>query len=130
MEPSSRALRRFGLQLGGFFVLFGAGSWWRGHAHRAFVFWAIGATLVLVALVAPRALAGVERGWMRLGERLGQITAPIVLSVLYYLLVTPIGFVIRRFRDPLDRALADGRDSEWIPRETGPVDVARYRDQF
>jgi len=130
VERSPSALRRFGLQLGGLFVLLGVVIRWLGRERRPFVFWTIGGALVLVAMVAPRALARVERGWMRLGERLGQITAPIVLTALYYLVVTPIGFVVRRVRDPLDRSLSDGRASEWVPRDTGRVDVARYRDQF
>ena len=127
---STRELRKFGLTVGGIFLVLGAISRWRGHATPPLVFWTLGAALVVPGLVAPGILGPVERVWMRFAEALGHFNARIILTVLYYLVVTPIGFVLRRFKDPLDRTIADGRESEWIARPRQPVDPARYREQF
>ena len=54
----------------------------------------------------------------------------IILTVLYALVITPIGLVRRAFGDPLDRRMRDGRDSVWVRRPQAPVDPARYRQQF
>jgi|CXWL01.1.fsa_nt_gi hypothetical protein len=129
-ERSARDLRKFGLTVGGIFLLLGTLSRWRGHHTPPLVFWTVGTALVVPGAVAPRILGPVERGWMRFAEVLGHFNARVILTVIYYLVVTPIGIVMRRFRDPLDRTLVDGRASEWLPRATEPVDRARYREQF
>ena len=132
MSPSRSAaeLRRFGLTVGGIFVLLALVSWWRGHVHPPAVMGTLGGTLVVLGLVVPRALGPVEYWWMRGAHVLGEINARIILTVLFYLVVFPVGWVVRRFRDPLDRALDDGRPSFWVKRETGPVDRSRYEQQF
>jgi hypothetical protein len=65
----------------------------------------------------------------RVAAKIGEVMSRVILGLMFYLVFTPIGFVLRRFRDPLDRAL-DGRASDWIKREQSPVDPARYEQQF
>jgi hypothetical protein len=129
-ERAARDPRKFGLTVGGIFLVLGTVSHWRGHTTPPLIFWGLGAALLVPAAVAPRVLAPVERHWMKFAEVLGHVNARVILTVLYYVVVTPIGFVLRCFRDPLDRALADGRQSEWIRRPHQAVDPARYREQF
>jgi hypothetical protein len=132
MAPTRSAgeLRRFGLTVGGIFALLALISWWRGHVLPPSVMGALGVTLVGLGLAAPSALAPVEHYWMRGARVLGEVNARIILTVLFYVVIFPVGWVLRRFRDPLDRSLADGRASTWIRREAGPVDPARYEQQF
>ena len=133
VAPAARTaaeLRRFGLTVGGVFLLLALVSWWRGHDCAAAVMAASGTGLVLPGLVAPRALAPVERAWMRFAEVLGRINTRIILTVALCLVITPIGLVRRAFGDPLDRRTRDGRASTWVRRPRAPVDPARYRQQF
>jgi Saxitoxin biosynthesis operon protein SxtJ len=125
-----RELRRFGLTVGGAFVLLAAASAWRGHAIPPRVLGALGLLLVVPALIAPRILGPVERWWMRFAEALGRVNTRIILAILYCLVITPFGLVRRWFQDPLDRRMRDGRPSVWVPRPRAPVDPARYRQQF
>jgi len=127
---SSAELRRFGLTVGGMFLLLGLASWWRGHYWPPRVFWTVGLLLLVPGLVAPAVLGPVQRGWMRGAAALGEVNNRIILTLLFYLVIAPVGFVLRRFRDPLDRSLRDGKSSHWIKRELGPPDRARYEQQF
>ncbi len=127
---SSADLRRFGLTVGGMFLLLGLASWWRGHVLPPRIFWSVGVLLVLPAIVAPTTLAPVRRAWMRGALALGEFNSRVILTVFFYLVIAPIGFVLRRFRDPLDRSLTDGKASNWIKRERQAVDAARYEQQF
>ena len=127
---SAAELRKFGLTVGGIFVLLAAVSWWRGHVLPPAVMGGVGGTLVALGLVAPRLLGPVEHWWMRGARVLGEVNTRIILTLLFYLVVFPVGWVLRWFRDPLDRTLDDGRPSFWVKRETGPVDRARYEQQF
>ena len=128
---SSSELRRFGLTVGGMFLLLGGVSRWRGHVYPPAVFWTAGVLLVAPALVAPMVLEPVRRGWMRFGMVVGEFNARIILTVFYFLVIAPFGFALRLFvRDPLDRSLADRETSTWIRRPPAPVDRARYEQQF
>jgi hypothetical protein len=130
---SKRELRRFGLQVGGAFLVFGSVSWWRNHVYPPIVLWTLGALLFVPGLVAPGLLVPAHRFWfgpvMKVAARIGEVVSRVVLGLMFYLVFTPIGFVMRRFRDPLDRAL-DGKSSDWRRRERRPVDPASYEQQF
>jgi hypothetical protein len=126
----SRELRRFGLLVGGVFLALGTLSAWRGHVWPPRVLWTVGAVLFVPGLVVPSVLGPVQRGWMRFARVLGEVNARIILTVLFYAVIFPVGCVLRLFRDPLDRRLDDGRASNWIRREPAAVDPARYERQF
>jgi saxitoxin biosynthesis operon SxtJ-like protein len=128
--PETSELRRFGLTVGGTFVLFGVVSWWRGHVLPPRVLWTLGGLLCAPALVAPALLGPVQRGWMRAAAVLGEVNSRIILTVLFYAVIAPVGRVLRLFRDPLERSLTDQKASNWIMRVPRPVDPARYERQF
>jgi len=117
--------------VGGMFLVLGGISRWRGHVWPPVVFWTVGTLLIAPALVLPAALGPVQRAWMRFGSALGEINGRIILTVMFYLVLVPVGFVLRRFvRDPLDRDLDDGRETNWVARVPQPLDRARYEQQF
>jgi len=121
-EPSStrrsphRAERSFGLLVGGVFVLLGV--WWilRGRFGTVAPWVAgLGAVLMVLGVLAPRALYWPNRGWMTLAEGLSFVSTRIVLALVFFLAVTPIG-IIKRLRgwDPLRRRGASA-PTYWRP---------------
>lgn len=129
-RASTSELRRFGVTVGGVFLVLGGVSRWRGHTTAPVVLWTLGVLLVVPGLVMPAVLGPVQRVWMRAAGVMGEINARIILSVLFYVVIAPLGFVMRRVRDPLDRSLTDPRPSFWTRRTPAPVDPARYERQF
>ncbi len=127
---SKAELRKFGLTVGTAFAVFGAISWWRGHELPPLVLWAVATLLIVPGALFPSVLGPVHRGWMAFAMVLGHVNTRIILTALYYLVMTPVGLVMRLFRDPLDRSLKDARDSQWIRRDQTPVEPARYERQF
>ena len=82
--------------------------------------WALGVAVafVLIAFVAPKALAPLNRLWFRFGMLLGRIVTPIILAFLFYLTVTPVGIVMRlRGKDLLRKRIDKSADSYWIRRD-------------
>ena len=129
--PRSPAeLRRFGCTVGGVFLLLGAISWWRGHAIPPLIFGTLGTLLVVPGLIVPVVLGPVERAWMAFAGFLGAVNTRILLTLVYVVVVTPIGFFRRWSDDPLDRGLGTDATSHWVPRERQPVDPESYRKQF
>jgi hypothetical protein len=123
-------LRRFGFTVGGIFLLLAAFSWYRGHQYPPMVMGVVGTLLVVPALLMPRVLGPVERGWMAFALVLGAINTRIILTLVYVLVVTPIAWLRRWSSDPLGRELGTNTPSHWIKREHEANDPKRYRQQF
>jgi hypothetical protein len=130
-RPSFRVEREFGLVVGGVFVLLG--GWWlyRGKfATVAPVLLTLGALLILFGLIWPRALVWPNRAWMFLAEVLSWITTRIILGIVFFLVVTPIG-VVKRLSgwDPLGRRGARGA-SYWRPYSERQRNPRHYEKMF
>ena len=87
--------RRFGLQVGAAFALLAAVAHWRGHARMGWLLAALAFGLLAGGIAAPAALGPVYRGWMRIAHAISRITTPIVLGIMYFLVITPIGLLLR-----------------------------------
>jgi hypothetical protein len=119
-----KELRDFGLVAGSLVAIVFGILFPRLHHHGVFV-WPliVGATLISVALIVPRALKPLFTVWTRVGLMLGLINSRVILTVLFFLVVFPMGAIMRRFRaDPmarnLDRSLKSYRvTSRRAPRE-------------
>jgi hypothetical protein len=128
---SFRTEREFGLVVGAVFVVLG--GWWihRGKfATAAPVFLSLGALLILFGLLWPRGLVVPNKAWMLLAEGLSWVTTRIILGLVFFLVVTPIG-VIKRLSgwDPLSRRAPRGT-SYWRPYSERQRDPRHYEKMF
>jgi saxitoxin biosynthesis operon SxtJ-like protein len=89
--------RKFGLVVGGAFLLFGGISHWRGHTVAPLVLWSLGGVLVLGGLLIPGMLGPVHRAWMGFAHALSKITTPIFMGLVYFVVLAPVGLVRRLF---------------------------------
>ncbi len=116
-----KELRKFGLIVGGIFLIIG--GWplvWRGGDIRLWALW-LGAILVPVGLVVPAALAPVFRIWMKVGHVLGWINTRIILGILFFGLITPMGIVMRLFGwDSMRRVLVRDAQTYRVIRQPRP----------
>ena len=130
-EPTTRQhLRKFGFTIAIGFTVIGALSFWRHHTVAPMVLWTLAVLNGVPALVAPTVLGPVERVWMKVGNALGWINTRIILTALFYVVVTPVGVLMRLFRDPLDRELYEARASYWNRRPVTRFDPKSYQRQF
>jgi hypothetical protein len=130
-QRSLRAEREFGLIVGG--VLSLLSLWWlyRGKfpavSHVTIL---VGPVLVLLGLVLPQALKLPNKAWMALAEVLAFVSTRIILALVFFGIVTPIGLVKRWFGwDPLNRR-APRNDSYWKPYTERQRDPRHYEKMF
>lgn len=130
-KRSYRTERDFGLLVGG--VLLAFGGWWlyRGkYAALSYLLLASGATLVLLGALRPQLLVVPNRLWMGLAEAMGFVMTRVILGVVYFLFVTPIGIVRRLFGgDPLGRR-AKRTESYWKPYTERRRDSKHYEKMY
>ena len=83
--------------------------------------WVITGVLVVWGLAAPATLRPVYRGWMQFGLLLSKITTPIVMGVVFYVVITPMG-LIRRLsgNDSLHRRF-EQTGSYRVPSHKAPI---------
>jgi Saxitoxin biosynthesis operon protein SxtJ len=110
--------RKFGLMVGGAFLLLAALLWRRVHLPAAAVSGALGGVLVLGGLAWPSQLGPVYRAWMALARAISKVTTPIFMSVIFFLVLTPAGLLVRLFgHRPLTRP--HGAGTYWHSRPEG-----------
>ena len=84
--------------------------------------------LLLLAYTWSKALYWPNFLWTKLGMLLGMVVAPIVISVIYFLVVTPTGLWMRLVgKDSLQLKKPEPADSYWILREN---DAGTMKEQF
>jgi hypothetical protein len=121
--------RRFGFTVGGAFLVLAAVTWWRGHAVSWMVLGSLGGLLSAAALVIPTRLGPVERAWMKLAHLISKVTTPIFMGVVYFLVLTPTGLIMRALgRNPLVHGADAG--SYWKARPEGARRSASMERQF
>lgn len=92
---------------------------------------AVAAVLLAVALVRPVLLAPLNRLWARFGLLLHKVVNPLVMGLLFFVTVTPIGVVMRLFgKDFLHLKLDPAADTYWIERDPPGPPPDSLRNQF
>lgn len=121
--------RKFGLTVGIAFLVLAGLTAWRGKHTAPLVLSVLGATFVLAGLVLPTRLGPVQRAWMGAAHAISKVTTPIFLSVIYFVVITPAGFVMRLLgRKPLEPP----RDAAtyWVTRAQKPTTANQMLEQF
>lgn len=76
-----------------------------GHGYPAWP-WVVALILGAAGLLIPQALGPVYRAWMAFGHLVGWINTRLLLGITFYLLVLPVGMIMRLFgHDPMRRKL-------------------------
>ena len=120
--------RKFGLTVGIAFLVFAGVAAWRGKETTALVLATLGGALVLAGLAIPTRLGPVQRGWMGVAHAISKVTTPVFLSVIYFVVITPAGLVMRLF----GKRLGPPRNATtyWVTRERKPQVENRMLEQF
>jgi hypothetical protein len=111
--------RHFGLTIGAIFVALAAFLAFRnGSFALTGAVAIIGALLMIGGLVVPSRLAPVYRGWMGMAAVLSRVTTPIVIGLMYFLMIMPVGLLRRAFgRNAL--IAHTGENGFWVARTEG-----------
>jgi hypothetical protein len=126
--PPAPTPRSFGLTVGGALAAIALFSLWREHLLRAELVAVVSIVLIVAALVRPGSLTPMAKQWARVGHLLGAVNSRVLLTLLFVLVLWPVGFVSRVFgSDPLGRRSSG---SMWTPFPTRARDRKHYERMF
>lgn len=116
LDTSSKAMRKFGLTVGGVFALITALGIWKHWAQPAVItFGSLAAFLLVFGLIAPALLRTPHRVWMTFALALGWCMSRLILTVLFVFAVIPVAMLGRVMRLPFIQIRRHTpRDSYWI----------------
>ena len=131
MSGKTRDLRVFGIAMA--VVLGGIGTWQlvAGRSLAGTILAAVSGCFLVAAVLAPRLLLPLYIPWMKIGFALGYVMTRVVLTLFYFLVITPFGLARRLLgRDALDRDLDGDAETWWRDRDGEPRPPKRYERQF
>ena len=90
----------------------------------------VGLCLVILGIFLPAALRHPYRLWMRLAEGISFVMTRVILAIVFFAVVTPVGLLRRAFGgDPLRRRRRSG-ESYWLPYSERQRDSKHYEKMF
>jgi hypothetical protein len=118
--------RKTCLIVAGVLLPIAAWNFYRGRMMVVAILGGIGLVLVLAAFLLPPVARLFHIFWMKLAGILGYVNSRILLSLTFYGLFAPYGFISRLIgRDPLNRRKEE-RDTYWVKRKT----TRQTKEQF
>jgi hypothetical protein len=130
IKSGTKELREFGLVVGGVLMALGGLMFWRGRPLAPY-FLVIGTVLVTLGFANPRILTPLQKAWMAFAVVMGFFMSKVVLFILFYGVVTPIGIIMKLLgKDILDERIDKKAASYWkeLPKEMKPKES--YEKQF
>ena len=120
---SQSSNRSFGLL---FFVVFLIIGLWplKNGENFNFYFIIVSAVFLILGIFNSKLLSPLNKLWIKFGEILGIIIAPIVMALVYFVILTPVSLIVRIFgKDLLGLKFIKEKDTYWIKRKKnlGPM---------
>ena len=108
--------RSFGLVFFAFFLIIG---FWPIFEYEDIRIWSIIAAFIflILGILDSKYLTPFNRFWMKFGLFLGKIISPIVMGIVFFLVVTPIGIIMKIFRKDLLNIKYKKNQSYWVYRK-------------
>ena len=130
IKSGKKELKEFGLTVGAALFILGAIMAWRSKPLAPY-FLGTGIVLALLGFTFYKILMPLQKAWMAFAVVMGFVMSRIILAIVFYAVVTPIGLIFRILRkDILDQRIDRERESYWIelPEEVKAIDT--YEKQF
>ena len=130
IKEDKSTLSKFGLTVGTVLLFAGIVLYLTGKSSSV-VIGGIGVLLILFGLILPSTLKPLNKIWMILAVILGWFMSRLILFILFYIVITPIGFFLKLMgKDFLRRKIDKNSTSYWETREKKIAEHIDYERQF
>ncbi len=129
IKESPEDLRKFGLTIGGVLVFVAVVLYLYGKPSY-FYFLAPGLFIAALGLAIPEMLKPLNKVWMTLAILLGWVMTRVILTILFYLVLTPTGIIARLFGKEFLKLKKTESKTYWEQREQKPSTKIDYERQF
>tara|TARA_Y100000591_G_C21393993_1_gene479582 strand:- start:160 stop:528 length:369 start_codon:yes stop_codon:yes gene_type:complete len=108
--------RSFGILF--FIVFLGIGLWpLKNNNDPNYIFLGLSSIFLILGIINSKLLNPLNKAWVKFGEILGMIIAPIVMGLVYFIILTPISLLVRLSGKDLLKLKKNKNSTYWIKRE-------------
>ena len=108
--------RSFGILF--FIVFLGIGLWpLKNNNDPNYILLGLSSIFLILGIINSKLLYPLNKAWVKFGEILGMIIAPIVMGLVYFIILTPISLLVRLFGKDLLKLKKNKSSTYWIKRE-------------
>lgn len=130
IKETKKDLRKFGLSVGIVLLIISALLFWNGK-NLYLYFGAAGILLTILGIFYPASLKSINKAWMSLAIVSGWVMTRVILMILFYIVLTPIGIIAKIFRkDFLELKVDKSVNSYWEVREKRNFEPSDFENQF
>jgi uncharacterized membrane protein len=130
IKSTKKELRNFGLVVGGVLIAIGAFLFWKERPAAPY-FVAPGVALAVLGLIIPSILKPLQKVWMGFAVIMGFFMTRVIISILFFLILTPLGIAAKIFgKKFLELKIDKEKTSYWNIRETKQLEKKDYERQF
>lgn len=125
ISSTKKDIRKFSYLVGGIFILVSIFLLWKDSSSFNIIL-SIGVALVLLGLIVPIILKPIYLIWMVFAVILGWIMTRVILTIVFYLVVSPIGLISKLFRKNfLDLSFRTNSDTYWNYRKDSKNNIEK-----
>ena len=108
--------RNFGIV---FFLFFLFISLWQFSNDKTLSYWFIIISIIflILGLLNAKILTPINKTWIKFGEILGSIVSPIVMAIIFFGIVTPIGLFLKLIGKDVLKLKQDKKNTYWIEKD-------------
>lgn len=122
--------RNFGFTMAIVFALIGAFGLYKGSSHGP-IWLCVAAIFAGLTLWRPQSLGLANRCWLKLGLLMYRVVNPVIMAILFFGAILPIGLTMRLFgKDFLRLARDRASQTYWLPRSDPRAPSESMRQQF
>ncbi len=122
--------RSFGFWFAAIFLAIALFIWYQSGGLKIWLV-VLSGVFGLLAVIKPSLLAPLNRAWTALGLLMGKVVSPIVMGLLFFGMITPMGVFMRLFgKDLLRLKFKPDEKSYWIPRDPPGPEPETLSKQF
>jgi len=132
LPQQARDLERFAVVISSVLLLIAVLLFWLGrNPGRSLLFTGAAIVIIIAALFSPFLLRPLHKTWMALAFFLGGVMSRLILTLLFYLILTPVGLLLRLFGKDLLHLRRNPRlQSYWLERTAAANTPDRYKRPF
>lgn len=123
--------RSFGFVFAGVFTIITLVKLWRGWSDWGYLWLGLAVAFAVAAAAVPSILAPLNRIWLKIGLALHKVMTPLIMGLLFFVVVTPIGLIMRATgKDILRLKRSPEEKSYWIDRTPPGPAPETMKNQF
>ena len=130
MNSREKKNKQFGIFFSIIFILFSIYFYLSADWKFTSIFFLLSFIFIFISFTSPNKLNLLNKIWIKLGNFLGKVISPVILSIIFFSLITPVSLIGRLFKRDILKLKKQKLQSYWINRSQTEISSESFKNQF